>query len=732
MANSTYEIDFRGNDKVSAVLDRVTGKARELNKTLLDGSTALDDRFASSIAIGNLAAKGISLALSTLRRGFTEVATEAREFINMSERFNMAPQEFQKFKRIAMETGVTLGVLTRGFKGFERTITQALAQPAGAMANMYNNIGVGTDKLKAWQKDLTKGLTEMKDILDKMDEETANIYAQKFFGTTYSQMEPALKIPSEKMKFMMNDAGPYHDQSIVANSELANQALLLWNDFKELLAQFGPLLTVIVGLLRAIIDTISGVIKIGLLVIGQLGGLVGTLVTMMQLAYANHQVNVIRTSLQNKDGEYTKEDLANAEAKAEGYRKEISDKFTKALPAALAEIGSTFNHQTESIYHASEASLAAYGEGVGLATRGSYAKSMRERYRVAQGDVDIKASEIASEKFKRDNMEKPILRADGNLYVDPGHYKDRVAAYNKNIEKLEGELAVLEKTRDYHKLNYEMQTLPPANRSGDVHLQSQEQKYKEFIMQRKALRADRDMMENEMRDNEKLLQQQEDLLEVTEQYNALKAMSVRDEKMEKELLDEQTRLKRELSHLEHKISEELRKEQIAIELENFKEKEKNMATLQKIKIENMRKAGVSEMAIQQEIYKDSLDLLYSKYYEYMQAEIDVAQNPGVPGKALYAEQIRKEMEKQAMESFGLMQGLTKVGYAFTSSDAAKKGMGGGIVVDQARTLIDLSSDANKFLSDIVQNTAAFKEMGGSAWFRTWGMPYPTPLNNGGK
>jgi len=201
-----------------------------------------------------------------------KLISESRELIAISTKYDIPIKRMGEFQMMAQVAGQSLGQVARNFRFLEMNFSRALLKPGGPQAQALHELGVSTEQIQYYAKNTAAGFDELKKrVMAIGDEERRNYFLQQMYGANWQNMLPILEMSSERQKEMAENAHKYND--------FITHALSLNEQSKELLSQevkdpFTPIAITMTFLVTGITLLVQGFKAVGgLIKDGMINGL---------------------------------------------------------------------------------------------------------------------------------------------------------------------------------------------------------------------------------------------------------------------------------------------------------------------------------------------------------------------------------------------------------------------------------------------------------------------------
>ena len=201
-----------------------------------------------------------------------KLITESRELIAISTKYDIPIKRMGEFQMMAQVAGQSLGQVARNFRFLEMNFSRALLKPGGPQAQALTELGIRQEDWSGYAKDTAAGFDILKEkVMAIGDEERRNYFLQQMYGANWQNMLPILEMSKEAQAEMAANAHKYND--------FITHALSLNEKNKELIAQevkdpFTPLAVTMTFIITGVTLLVQGFKAVaGLIKDGMINGL---------------------------------------------------------------------------------------------------------------------------------------------------------------------------------------------------------------------------------------------------------------------------------------------------------------------------------------------------------------------------------------------------------------------------------------------------------------------------
>lgn len=192
-----------------------------------------------------------------------QLVKESRELLAVSTRYDIPIEKMGELQMMAQMTGQSVGQVARNFRFLEMNISRALLKPGGPQSAAFRELGVSQEQLNAGAKD-TAGFFEVirQKTLAIGDEEVRNNMLQQMFGANWQQMLPLLEANKTQMKDIQSFAFGYNDAMVRALATVEQNNERNQQSLKPLANIFAILYAVLQAGITAAIVGVSALAKL--------------------------------------------------------------------------------------------------------------------------------------------------------------------------------------------------------------------------------------------------------------------------------------------------------------------------------------------------------------------------------------------------------------------------------------------------------------------------------------
>lgn len=285
-----------------------------------------------------------------------EMINESRELIAVSTKYDIPIKKMGEFQMMAQSAGQSLGQVARNFRFLEMNVSRALLKPGGPQYQAFKELGITQEELTAGAGDTAFMLDVVRDkVMSIGDEERRNNFLQAIFGANWQNMLPIIEQSKEAQKEMADAAYEYGDAQTASLALIEKQNAEIGQDLKPLAAILAQSFAVLVTLLTIIVqllvmagtyikDLIIDSIKVG---IGNLQMMIGGLLkatnfVLNKIGLGSDTLDDISNEYLNSGKENSIDTIKKRIATGGGFGDKKYEKGTDNLMTNYGRLGQNF------------------------------------------------------------------------------------------------------------------------------------------------------------------------------------------------------------------------------------------------------------------------------------------------------------------------------------------------------------------------------------------------------
>ena len=685
-AGAVWQAILRINDKgARATINNVGDAAREM------GNQMGGNLMKATSAFGLM-----KFALDAVVDSAKALVMESREIINISRRYDVPIEKIGAMKRMAEGSGSSLGSLSGAYKELEMNINNAIMRPGKGAGRTFEKLGISQAEIKALGSDTDAAfmlmVSKLRNIKDEGERAAA---AQDAFGGSSQEVLNYVRMNAEELDNLRASSFKYTEGNTKSNAGIMDNMESLKENLKPLGQLFADIFGILIGSLAMVVIGLKIVIALIKDIVGGLAQKLGASITVAATAVST-AVQLLYYKTKNTLG-LMSDDAYEAKKKAlnanmESTVKSADEVHNKGLldKAKYDDYGKEFGAAAEKTGMAAQ----SLGETVGLQSDKESIQrkiaELKDRKGIIQKEIDEQnkrrvAAEVLGNKDEAAKAQEQI----DSLIQETISLNEKIKD-QEDKAKRRGVTGVVEKDKGKtgtYKSN-ELEDMAEADR-----LKKQELAYDR--RRQEAPLEFRDAVELGIL-TEKRLKAEEELAAITEANNKNKKTSntdiARQYELQNKLLEAQNK---EMAQFK-KMSDDAVKTQIMMTEAQRDRKNKAIDEVQEREQFAMQKSGTSAVDRQTVTLNNKINEL-----RRAQEEFDEKNQ-----KQLYTPEQREAAKAKIQDkTFAATKELDKLmamQFNFTASDAAKKGMGGGIV--EQKNMIEINKDQLSYLKKIYEAT----------------------------
>jgi hypothetical protein len=187
-----------------------------------------------------------------------ELINESRELIAISTKYDIPIKKMGEFQMMAQAAGQSLGQVARNFRFLEMNVSRALLKPGGPQYQAFRELGVSQDELAAGASNTAYIMDIVRSkVMSIGDEERRNNFLQTIFGANWQNMLVLIELSAEAQKEMSDAAYEYGDAQTASLALIEKQFAEIAQDLKPTAAILAQTFAVLVTLLTIIVQSLA-------------------------------------------------------------------------------------------------------------------------------------------------------------------------------------------------------------------------------------------------------------------------------------------------------------------------------------------------------------------------------------------------------------------------------------------------------------------------------------------
>lgn len=699
-----------------------------------DGLSGLGKKFKStfgtSVNLFDLISKGFALA----KKSAEALIKESRELVTTSQKFSIPIDKLAELRNVSLECGMGMNGLTGAMSSLHTTIIDSIVNPGGKAVFALESIGITQEKLRASSKDtgasfkmIVEGLRGIKNEAERENR------AREIFPAQWQEVVVLLKKSRAEIEAMEKSSAKYTESQTVMNARTATS----WDRVEQRVKAFGMVFAPILGIFAGFVEFLVVGCEI---ILEEFKLLAASIWIVMSESFKgiygdwerfSKKVITSKLILQEafsnplKSAPTAVAGVAYLWAKDVQVKKPIEE-ITKKLKESF---GSTYNRINE-LSDLSRGSLVAISEqaiqfGINMGLEEDWDVTANNKMKKAKEEEIILLTERNAKNTKRES-----LRADMNKYGATDHVKhpedyDKYWAAKDKFVTASNEFnliddKVIKNKEVQEKIKKDMHRVMPSVEYNEKELKFMQKKkeaekpkdesFEQFVIRfeqdkkkrQQLIDIERAGLDNWLKWSSERHFAMLNLEKANQNLRQFEASNNKnDVKTKIALTNEQIDAATELSkanrewanlwtevHRDAMLAETLRKNEF---LEGHQGR--NMF--------GMKMRGVSAIDQQNILFKQSVEKLQREELKYDVLRKDKTRDVNYKfGEGPEALALKASINKLTIDSAKEFDSLMAMQYNFVSSDAAKKGMGGGI--NMVNNPIKIAEQSRDYLKKIYE------------------------------
>lgn len=599
-----------------------------------------------------------------------QLVKESRELIAISTKYDIPIQKMGSLQMMSAQTGQSIGQLARGFRFLEMNMGRALLKPGGPQYQAFKELGISQEEMVHASEDTMYALDLVRSkVMTIGDEERRNAFLQEIFGANWQNVLPIIEQSATAQKDAATAGYEYSHSMTESLSGVATTMEEIAQDVKPIIMPIVQVVAMLVTLLGVLIEGLK--ISIQLVgktllaafqaIVGVVQGIIGGIMKVIQ----GLQWAVTLGNYGKKGG--VMDNLGSGFLSASGDSfKGAGKQFVEMSP--ILKKG---NNEVWKSYDRLNRQTHALGESLGMTEEDSYIK---ERVK----DLDATEKALKRNTAENERLSKSYQRSYAMMVAGQLSSEDLKEEEKKLNEVGRERLDLLEKQKELKieldragyqkKINPNDATKPRTAEERKVEIQRNKQEREQGIKEYMAktplvaeMETYHEMVKAQM-ELKKLEEDKADLIknnslsiqaeaDINNQIANQKIAIIEKEKAHKAFL---LKKDRELNDSEKERKDEM--------IKAMQEREQQFMTRQ----------GMTGMDKQAEVVSKAVDQMRRDEEQLNKVMNDPMRTQSEKLSA------KKKLEGSTMTAMKEFDKLSLMQFQYSASDAAKKGMGGGI------------------------------------------------------
>lgn len=240
MANSTWTGILRIKD------ENITGSLGSMQQGMSKVGKAFKDNFFNNLNSFSLLKKGIDMVLDSAEH----LVKESRELQSVSSRYDIPIEQLGKLRNVALQFGLGLNGLNGTFAALENNINKAIVRPGVGASIAFTKLGISQKEVAGYADNTGEMFNRLLPILRGVENSALRAaLAEDALGGGSEAMIALLKKSPEAMQDAADAAHTYSNSLTSANAEISN----MFSNFGESLKPVGQIIASTFGILLSLV-----------------------------------------------------------------------------------------------------------------------------------------------------------------------------------------------------------------------------------------------------------------------------------------------------------------------------------------------------------------------------------------------------------------------------------------------------------------------------------------------
>ena len=586
---------------------------------------------------------------------------ESRELIAISSKYDIPISKMGSLQMMASGTGQSVGQLARGFRFLEMNMNRALLKPGGPQDQAFKELGISQEQINRGAKDTMYAMDLVRNSVMKIgDEERRNAYLQEIFGANWQNMLPLIEQSATAQKDAASAGYEYSTSMTESLAGVATSMEEIAQDVKpiimpivQIVAMLATVLGMVVELIKLCVELVGRTLLAAFhAIVGTVQKIFGWLLKVVGLIPGLKSVGEVGEGLSKAGGKSY--DAAGGEF----------GKMGKAAAKSANEQMKSTDRLTRQGY--------AFGESIGVVDEDAYVKDRIKNLNEAKkaiGENKNETKKLNDEYLMIKKMQaKGLMDAEAHI-----HHEQKLNQLAEEQVKLvrEQKAAQEELDRAGYKAKVEGEgTKPRTAEERKIEIQRGRQSRERDIKMAMAQTP----IGQELETHFAIIKAKEEILKLEEDLGQLQDNNAADIQKRADLEHSMGLAKITLMEKEREHDAFLLKQQRERD-DSFKNRKDSMIkTMQEREQTFMGRQGMTGMDKQAVTVQNAIEQMQRDEQQFKDYLADPKRKQPERLEA------QKKFEGSTQSALKELDKLSLMQFQYSASDAAKKGMGGGIDV----------------------------------------------------
>lgn len=627
-------------------------------------------KLGTAMAKWNIWEKMLDYVVNTTK----QLINESRELIALSAKYDIPIQKMGQFQLMAQMAGQSLGQVARGFRFLEMNVSRALLKPGGPQYQAFHELGISMEQMEKGSRDTSYMMEILKSkIMAIGDEERRNYFLQQMYGANWQNMLPILEASKTELDDMADASYKYNESQTQSLATIEKNWAEIEQDVKPLAQFFAQ---IVAGGVTLLAMAIQGVKTLGTmlkdLVVFNIQTAVGGLQLLVGLLAKLTQNSPIIWAILKATGKYEQ-----AEAFANETLKAGWDNTKTVRNIASDPIGTTGRYMNQ--FSADFRNMEALQDRFMVNVNGMISSvtgednvlvnQLLERINTLKREI---SNSVTTEKLYRDRLAQLKKEA-----ATPENLKEQeevqAAIIKMENQRIENQEELIERQKELDRAGYKPKKVDSGTRprtAEEIKTEVDALKAQQGLDLRRTMALTPKVAE--MESAMAVTKAYEEQLNIAKEINILIANNMWTQQTAAEYAKKAQEAEINLIEKQREHALFMKKQENARYEAERGRKESTIEMMQSREQTFMARQGMTGMDKQSVAVSHAIDKMVRD-----QEHLTRIMNDGTKTQA-EREAAKKDVDASAIKAQQELDKLSLMQFQYGASDAAKKGMGGGI------------------------------------------------------
>jgi hypothetical protein len=192
-----------------------------------------------------------------------QLIDESRELISVSTKYDIPISQMGKMQMMAQATGQSVGQLARGFRFLEMNMGRALLKPGGPQYQAFKELGLSQEQMDKATKDTGYALDIVRGSVMKIgDENRRNAILAELFGANWQNLLPILEMTATATEDAKSSGYKYSESMTRSLTGIGATLEEITQDLKPLVMPFVQIFGILVTILGMLVEGLKIAVKL--------------------------------------------------------------------------------------------------------------------------------------------------------------------------------------------------------------------------------------------------------------------------------------------------------------------------------------------------------------------------------------------------------------------------------------------------------------------------------------